>query len=128
MARCCSPQAPPACQLAAQCSLTNGARSESSLLSALGPNSNAEALARELGPGWVGGTPDLALDDAFHALNGTGSWAARVSGTSGAHMVVVDGLSDAGCVLIRDPGSGSSYETPFRDFLGAWRGQAVWRG
>lgn len=106
--------------------LTGGAISQEHLLSVLGENSNAEALARALGPGWQGGGVDMEKPEAFDALVARGKpWAARVPGQRGHHMVVVDGLNDDGNVMIRDPWHGSSYETPLADFLPEWDGQLV---
>jgi|SRR5581483_451213 len=109
--------------------LTNGAVSQEQLLAQIGENSNAEALGRALGPEWRGGglgagpTPD----EAFQALTETGPWGATMRGVTQDHMVVVDGLHDAGHVMVRDPFQGTSYETPYSEFMGAWRGQAVFK-
>ena len=43
-------------------------------------------------------------------------------------MVVVDGVTpDRSNVLIRDPHEGSSYQTPYHEFMGAWVGEAVFK-
>jgi hypothetical protein len=42
-------------------------------------------------------------------------------------MVVVDAMNEAGNVMIRDPWHGSSYETPYEEFTGAWDLQVVFR-
>ena len=42
-------------------------------------------------------------------------------------MVVVVGRSSEGHVLIRDPAHGTSYETPYADFISAWVGEAEFK-
>lgn len=89
-------------------------------------------VAQALGNGWRGGYLDVdpdRLDAAFTALNDVGPWSAVVRGAKGGqHMVVVDGLAPDGSVRIRDPyPPGSSYTTPYDEFMGAWLGGAVWQ-
>jgi hypothetical protein len=44
------------------------------------------------------------------------------------HFVVVDGLSGAGEVMIRDPWSGgSSYNVALKEFFRVWNGEAVFK-
>lgn len=44
------------------------------------------------------------------------------------HFVVVDGLDDAGRVLIRDPwGGGSTYTMDLSEFHRVWNGSAVFK-
>ncbi len=77
--------------------------------------------------GWQGEMVDTS---SFGALNQTGSWSAMMwdQGSSIGHWVVVDGLDDAGNVLIRDPFNGTSYTMTESNFLNSWSGGAVWNG
>jgi hypothetical protein len=44
------------------------------------------------------------------------------------HVVVVDGINQAGNVMIRDPWEGTKYEMPFKYFVNeVWTGRAVYR-
>jgi hypothetical protein len=56
---------------------------------------------------------------------GNRAWAAFVRSSEGLHSVVVDGLNQAGNVLIRDPWEGTAYETPMVDFETWWAGAGV---
>ncbi len=42
-----------------------------------------------------------------------------------AHAVVVDGINEAGRLVIKDPGDGTMYQMKMGDFLEYWTGQAV---
>jgi hypothetical protein len=67
------------------------------------------------------------------SLRAKGPWVASMrtinsKGGFGGHVVVVDGLSSTGNVLIRDPaGKGTSYEMTMADFDANWDGFAVYR-
>lgn len=81
---------------------------------------------------WVGGPlaiPGATDSQLFETLNNTGSWAALLweVGAGIGHMVLVDGLDEAGYVLIRDPWDGTSYKMRKDDFLKYWTTQAVFR-
>ena len=43
-----------------------------------------------------------------------------------AHMVVVDGMDDAGRVVVRDPFQGTRYYVEWQEFLEIWHGMSVW--
>jgi Papain-like cysteine protease AvrRpt2 len=63
-------------------------------------------------------------------LNTTGSWAAVLweVGAGIGHMVLVDGLDEAGYVLIRDPWDSTKYKMTIDDFLNYWTTEGVyWR-
>jgi filamentous hemagglutinin len=93
----------------------------------------ADAM-NKLHPGgqWRGGTIDVFTDPrgAFNALNKSGPFLTSMKsyGTN-LHMVVVDGLDNAGRVIIRDPwGNGSRYVMSWDDFTKHWMGDTVWWG
>ena len=44
-----------------------------------------------------------------------------------AHALIVDGLNDAGELMIRDPAKPSRYEMTMADFIANWTGHAVYR-
>ncbi len=70
--------------------------------------------------GWTGEGVDIS---SFNALNQTGSWSAMMwDGGRVGHWVVVDGVNNAGMVMIRDPFNGTSYEMTQADFLNTWSG------
>jgi len=81
---------------------------------------------------WVGGPlgiPGATDSELFETLNNTGSWAAVLweVGAGIGQMVLVDGLDEAGYVLIRDPWDGTRYRMTREDFLKYWTTQAVFR-
>ena len=87
------------------------------------------SLARKLNTvdsGWVGNAVDVS---SFNALNKTGSWSAMMwdSGSNIGHWVVVDGVDDAGKVLIRDLFNGTQYKMGVEDFKGVWNGHSVYK-
>jgi RHS repeat-associated protein len=117
------------CVSACGAMLSGGVRSEAEILARIGENAGAEALARELGPAWRGGTAaNLEARAFFDVLVAEGRpFGAIVRGSVGNHMVVVDGLDDLGRVMVRDPGSGSSFVTPWDEFMAGWLGVAVFK-
>ncbi|MCU1766064.1 hemagglutinin repeat-containing protein [Pseudomonas protegens] len=76
--------------------------------------------------GWAGNTVDTS---SFNALNKTGSWSAMMwdSGNKIGHWVVVNGVDDAGRVLIKDPFNGTQYKMGIDSFKDVWNGQAVYK-
>lgn len=58
-----------------------------------------------------------------------GNWAAMLweTGSKIGHMVIVDGLSSDGYVLIRDPWEGTRYKMHKSDFLQYWNDYGVYR-
>ncbi|PXZ08692.1 hypothetical protein DKK70_00845 [Gilliamella apicola] len=86
-----------------------------------------EQLARDLskqGGNWDGG---FVGQQAFDALNKTGSWSAMMwdKGNKVGHWVVVKGTDKAGNVLIHAPWKGTSYKMTQKEFKGTWNGVAV---
>ena len=99
--------------------------------------SDAPSLAaalRKLHPNgkWLGDSLDVITNPrgTFGALNKNGSFIASIkSYGSNLHMVVVDGLDDAGRVIIRDPwGKGTRYLMDWDDFAKHWQSHNVWWG
>lgn len=83
-------------------------------------------------PRWVGGPLGIrraTQADVFEVLNTTGSWIAMLWETGGkiGHMVVVDGVSEQGYVLIRDPWQATRYKMRQDDFLQYWSDYGVYR-
>lgn len=74
--------------------------------------------------GWVGNAVDSS---SFNALNKTGSWSAMMwdSGNKVGHWVVVNGVDDAGRVIIKDPFNGAQYEMEVAKFKEVWNGHSV---
>lgn len=125
-----------ACYAAVGDMLSDGRMSQADILARYGDEDGLRGgtpgeVARALGEGWRGGTVDVPQEDlpqVFRLFNDTGPWGATMRGAAGGqHMVVVDGLAPDGSVRIRDPYDGSSYTTPYDEFMGAWLGGAVWR-
>jgi filamentous hemagglutinin len=92
------------------------------------------AAMNRLHPGGrsLGGQLDVWTDprSTFDALASSGSFLTSIKsyGTN-LHMVVVDGLDDAGRVMIRDPwGTGTRYRMNWDDFTKHWIGDTVWWG
>jgi hypothetical protein len=96
--------------------LSNGARSQASLLSALGDFSNPKALAAELGQGWTGGFFHSA-DDAIAAAGRGPMGATLQSGMGPGHMVVTNPLGN-GRFLVQDPWEGGSTYEVGTDWIG----------
>jgi filamentous hemagglutinin len=48
-------------------------------------------------------------------------------GSSVGHWVIVDGLDDAGRVMMRDPWQATSYKMDVGAFQQRWTGYSVWR-
>jgi len=73
----------------------------------------------------IPGATDLQV---FEVLNTTGSWAAvfKETGARIGHLVVVDGLDEAGRVMIRDPWEGTKYIMQKEDFLDYWNTEAIY--
>lgn len=86
-----------------------------------------EQLARDLSR--QGGSLDGGFVDeqAFDALNKTGSWSAMMwdKGNKVGHWVVVKGTDKSGNVLIHDPWKGTSYKMTQKEFKEAWNEVAV---
>lgn len=104
--------------------LSNGRITQAELLEEMGSPGFPERLAPLLGPGWKGGYVGPAHLDTL--LTEHGSWGAEFKefGRIG-HMVVVDGIDDAGNFMIRDPAKATRYEMTRKDFLELWTGRAV---
>ena len=80
---------------------------------------------------WKGGFINVITNPGrvFSVLIRNGSFATtlRTPSMKVSHMVVVDGLDDAGRVIIRDPSTGTRYLTTWDDFVKVWEGQSVYR-
>lgn len=91
-----------------------------------------ERLPKVLGSGWDGRFI-LPTNEAFNELIGRGKpWGAELRSqfaqkVSMGHMVVVDGIDDAGKVMIRDPQHATRYEMTRDAFMENWSGRTVWR-
>jgi hypothetical protein len=103
--------------------LSKGKISQQELISKMGSPGFPEKLAPLLGPGWKGGYVGPAY---LNDLLKRGSWGAEFKeyGRMG-HMVVIDGLDNAGNFVIRDPAKATRYEMTRDDFLNMWTGRAV---
>lgn len=93
-----------------------------------------EKLKGVLGPGWEGGfIPDEKRETAFKVfMQMRKPWAAEFRDNFShhvgiGHLVVVDGLDEAGNVMIRDPQHGTRYEMTQKDFMKYWSNRAVFR-
>jgi RHS repeat-associated protein len=98
---------------------------QSTLIRAAGAPTDSATLARALGGrgGYIG--PEQL--DAVTALGRPFVAHLRDGGRLG-HFVVVDGLDDAGRLMIRDPwGGGSSYMMDVDEFHRVWIGEAVFK-
>lgn len=90
-------------------------------------------LAGYLGEGWTGKrlTPasidGLLKHGSFAVELRDPAYAARYRRADLSHTVVVDGLDEAGNIMIRDPKHGTRYEMIRQEFLEVWTGGAVWR-
>lgn len=90
------------------------------------PRDLASELGLRSGRRWQGGSLPPAHDvtwELLHLLSRTrGTWAALLEpsglGTVG-HWIVVDGVSQDGLVLVRDP-AGESYGLPLASFVDMW--------
>ena len=87
----------------------------------------AARLAVLSGLSWLGGALDLPEEPNWELLSRLsetrGTWSALLEPHGPRHVghwVVVDGISDDGVVLLRDP-EGSAYGTPIEEFLSLWR-------
>ncbi len=106
--------------------ITNGRLKQADLIAKYGENAKTpERVQAILGPDWVAGVPeatgltDEQLVDALSEL--FGPWIARMGSSSKlGHYVIVDGVDDAGLVMIRDPAQGTSYRMAMADFLLEW--------
>lgn len=66
---------------------------------------------------------------SFYALNKTGSWNAMMwdSGSSVGLWVVVNGVDDAGRVIVSDPFNGGQYKMDVDKFKEVWNGHAFYK-
>ncbi len=91
-----------------------------------------ELLAKELGPEWrcsFVADSESALNELLRRGK---SWGVELKDefrrqVSMGHMVVVDGLDEAGNVMIRDSQHATRYEMTREDFIKHWTGRAVYR-
>ncbi len=99
-------------------------------------STSAATLAKALNKldgmeGWQG--IRVSLDDydprrLFNTFNRNGSFGAVLArGMNTPHMVVVNGLDNAGRVVIRDPATGTRYLLEWSEFLRVWTGEALFK-
>jgi hypothetical protein len=71
---------------------------------------------------WQGGYIGApTAEAAFNWLNAKGSWGAQMFlGAGNRHMVIVDGINDAGMVMVRDPWEGTRYNMAADEFMNHW--------
>ena len=77
---------------------------------------------------WIGAGVDAEDIETFQGLSSTGSWGAQLweKGNKIGHWVVVDGLDDAGKVMVRDPWQATKYKMDLTEFQNTWTGYSVW--
>lgn len=80
---------------------------------------------------WVGAAvtiPGASEFEIIEVLNATGSWAAMLwePNASIGHFIIVDGLDNAGMIMIRDPWNGTRYKMDREEFLNYWTLFAVY--
>jgi hypothetical protein len=121
------------CVSAAGEMLSEGTVSQQALIEKLGAPADVLQLPEELGSGWEA---RRVSPESLKALVGRGSFGAELFETPPSiryqrlpptHTVVVDGLDEAGNVMIRDSKHGTRYEMIRSDFMKVWTGGAVWR-
>ena len=97
---------------------------EADLIRAAGAPTDATTLARAIRGhgGYVG-------PDQLGAVLNNGPFAAHLyEGGKMGHFVVVDGLDQAGRLMIRDPwAGGSTYSMDLAEFLRVWNGEAIFK-
>ncbi len=98
--------------------LSGGKIKQSSLIEKLGTEKvDARRLAPELGGEWEGHYVGVLSDAQVRDICKFGPFGATLKAFGAdAHMVVVDGLSKQGRLLIRDPAHGHRYEMTVDDF------------
>jgi hypothetical protein len=101
---------------------------QETLIETAGAPVDAAGLANALGDGWRGG---YVARSSFDKLMGLGRpWLAdlREPGRKMGHMVVVDGRTTSGRLIVRDPSNGgSTYEMVERTFKRYWTGYVVFK-
>ncbi len=95
------------------------------------PLGNLEFLAEKLGPPWFGGYRKeeiSAREKLFKIQSKNTSWGAELkSYGEEAHLVIVDGISPEGTIMIRDSQKATKYELSFDDFLHFWSERGVYK-
>ena len=91
-----------------------------------------ELLAKELGPEWRCEFVKYRESALNELIRRGKSWGVELTdgyrhGVNMGHMVVVDGLDEAGNVMIRDSQHATRYEMSKDDFIKHWTGRAVYR-
>lgn len=105
--------------------LSTGTIDQATLVEKLGTPCDTRALAAGLGPPWIG---DAVYPNILDTLLKGGPWATQLRELAPkiyrranvGHTVVVDGLDDAGHIMIRDPANGTRYEMTRECFLAHW--------
>ena len=111
--------------------LSEGRLAEKELIELLGKRPDISDLVDHLGPEW---TDEVRRFNSVSEICEKGPWAAELMKNAGTelekslHTVVVDGISDSGNLIIRDPWEGTKYEMTIKHFLvDVWNGRAVYR-
>lgn len=111
--------------------LSEGRLTEKELIGLLSKRPDIKDLVEHLGPEW---TDELRRFSSISEISEKGPWAAELMENAGTelekslHTVVVDGVSDSGNLVIRDPWEGTKYEMDIKHFLeDVWTGRAVYR-
>jgi hypothetical protein len=109
--------------------LSKGQFTEQQLIKLIGNPSSVGDLAEQLGSEWTCQKGPTTLAE----IGKNGPWAAQMGEyewtrlAKPPHVVVVDGPSPAGNVMIRDPLEGTRYELTVKDFKKAWTGNCAYR-
>ncbi|MCC6980443.1 MAG: hypothetical protein IT343_19145 [Candidatus Melainabacteria bacterium] len=110
--------------------LSEGRLSERFLIEKIGTPGDLRELSQHLGEGW---TSKTVKGTTLADLGKHGPWAAYMTEYEWTkfaklpHVVLVDGRSAAGNVIIRDPLEGTKYEMTVTNFLKTWNSSAVYR-
>ncbi|MBU6452706.1 MAG: hypothetical protein KGS72_13050 [Cyanobacteria bacterium REEB67] len=111
--------------------ISEGLLKQEDLISKLGTPAQTKNLAKLLGPEWRG---DYFSPNSLRAIVERGPFVAELrpwfregERAQEAHAVVVDGLTQAGTLAIRDPAEGSRYEMTLEAFKHNWTYAAVFR-
>jgi hypothetical protein len=110
--------------------LSEGRFTEKELIDRLGAPSHIQRLPEVLGSDWTCEKGPTTLAE----IGKNGPWAALMRESpewtkfpKPPHVVVVDGPSPSGNVMIRDPLEGTRYEISVKDFKNAWTGNCAYR-
>ncbi len=95
------------------------------------PMGNLEFLAEKLGPPWFGGYKSEKISAREKFVNiqkKNSSWGAELkSYEEDAHVVVVDGISPEGTIMILDPQKATEYQLRLDDFFHFWLERGIYK-